>query len=82
MSKMYDKQNPFKFKEPVWNGGKPYVTLKCDKVSGNGIHFIITYKDAYGNRKWPDLFYLSPERAEEMPIVNERWGKCYKLELP
>jgi hypothetical protein len=76
----YTQKEPYRFGEPVWNGGNAFVTITQDKVSVDGVWIAIDYTDSRGNKKYPGTHFLT--KAELIKNVSkERWGISYRVYL-
>ena len=76
---MIGEMNLIKIEEPVWNGGKPYLSIRSDRVQGDDVFVRSTYKDKHQNPKFPNMFYIDGNAIRNTPIFKERWGQAYRV---
>lgn len=67
--------------EPVWNGGRPYVSIKKSKITDTHVFVECDYKDKNGSRTFPHIYYMNGDEIRQKKVHTERWGKAYHLEF-
>ena len=70
---------PILIHEPVWNGGRPYLSVKTDRIS-KGPNFVeCDYTNKHGDRTFPLIYYIPSTYCDK--VYNEKWGKAYHVYL-
>lgn len=68
---------------PVWNGGKPYVTVGEYHMRGqDGVSVQVMYKDKRGERLWPEDIVVMREEFFTLPTEKVRDINGRKVYLP
>jgi len=71
--------------EPVWNGGKPYFSIRDDRVRDKNIFVRCSHLSRQGNATYPNTFYVDGDALRQTKTYTERWGTAYRVfpkELP
>ena len=63
---------------PIWNGGSPKIGLAEDKLTSNIIEVEIDYTNRWGDRLYPDPFYITKDAVLHYPT---RFYKGHILHL-
>jgi len=65
-------------REPIWKNRS--ISIAKHKV-GEGCDIEIAYKDKYGNRVFPHLYFLSKEKALSCPTVLSGGTPCWNIPI-
>ena len=55
--------------------GKRSISVKTNRVPPNGAFVEILQKDKYGNRLYPNKYFISPNEAHS--VQRFHWGEAY-----
>jgi len=71
--------SPIEIRNPVWNGGKRYVSVRKDRLSDEHNFIEITAKDKNKRRIYDNYFYVPKAMLKDCETKKYNWGEAYIL---
>jgi hypothetical protein len=73
--------SPIQIKEPVWNGGARYVSVRKDRLKSKHNYIEILAKNKKGERIYPNYFYVPAEMVSSFEVKKYHWGEAFIVPL-
>lgn len=65
--------NYFELGSPIWRGGRPHVGLADFRIGAQN-KVKITYRRKDGTESFPDMYYISGDKAKQYPTQVVKGG--------